>query len=88
MKTSFKKTGKPWIDLGIVALWDYFATRFEDDLTVEESFEEIRLNGLVIRFQSDSLILEGDEEKINEELQNALAQPAFQALLPRRGHRT
>ena len=40
------------------------------------------------RFQSDSLILEGDEEKINEELQNALAQPAFQALLPRRGHRT
>ena len=38
MKTSFKKTGKPWIDLGIVALWDYFATRFEDDLTVEETF--------------------------------------------------
>ncbi len=73
MKTSFKKTGKPWIDLGIVALWDYFATRFENDLTVEETFEEIRLNGLVIRFQSDSLILEGDEEKINEELQNALA---------------
>ena len=58
MKTSFKKTGKPWIDLGIVALWDYFATRFEDDLTVEETFEEIRLNGLVIRFHPYSAHLD------------------------------
>jgi len=53
---SFKKTGKPWIDLGIAALWDFFATQYEEELAVEETFEEIRLNGLVIRYQSDSQI--------------------------------
>jgi hypothetical protein len=69
----FVRTGDPWIDSGIISLWETIAAKHSDRLrTVEEDLEEIRLRKATATLSSDSLVFRGSGEGIQRLLKEAL----------------
>lgn len=69
----FARTGDPWIDSGIVSLWETLAARHSDRLrVVEEDLEEIRLRKVTATLSSDSLMVRGTAEGVQRLLKEAL----------------
>lgn len=67
MAEDFSRTGNCWIDLGIGALWIFFATEGEE----VEKFKR-KINDVIITLEPCALKLKGEGEKINEELKHAI----------------
>ena len=69
----FVRTGDPWIDSGILSLWEALTARHGDRLrVVEEDLEEIRLRKVTATLSSDSLIVKGSVEGIQRLVKEAL----------------
>jgi len=60
----FVRTGDPWIDSGIISLWEILATRHSDKLSRKKNSEEIRLGKTTATLSSDSLMLKGPAQRI------------------------
>lgn len=69
----FVRTGDPWIDSGIISLWETLTAKHSDRLRiVKEDLEEIRLRKVTATLSSDSLIVMGPAEGIQRLLREAL----------------
>jgi len=65
----FNVTGNCWVDLGIVTLWDFLASKGE--VRRGANFYEVEVNGVTIRLQPNLMMFEGDKGKIEDELSDA-----------------
>jgi len=68
----FVRTGDPWIDGGIISLWESFAARNGDKLSQKKTSENIRLGKVRATLSSDSLMLKGPAERIRKLLDEPL----------------
>jgi len=70
-KFEIRRTGNFWIDLGTVALWNYFATQLQE-VNRREDYEEMDAENFKAKLARDSFVVEGEESTVNERLQDAV----------------
>jgi len=63
----FNRTGNCWVDLGIGALWNFFAIEGEGVERFKRKIDEV-----TIVLEPDALKLEGEKKKIEKELKHAI----------------
>ena len=68
----FVRTGDPWIDIGLVSLWETLAAKHRVKLSRGRGPEEIRSGSLSAVLSAESLVLKGSPKDINRLLGAAL----------------
>jgi hypothetical protein len=68
----FVHTGDPWIDSGVISLWETLVARHRDRLRTVEDVEEIRLKKVTAIRSSDTLVIKGSAEATQRLIKEAL----------------
>jgi len=68
----FRRTGDPWIDQGITALWNLFATRHADRLSSAEDSAGLCVGKMRVALCQDSLIFDGPTKGVRKLLNEGL----------------
>lgn len=68
----FKRTGDSWIDQGIVALWNLFATKYADKLSLAEDSVRLPIGKMRVVLSQDSLIFDGPAKRTRKLLDEGL----------------